>query len=247
MKKIAYPSLLTLLLLNIADICNLHAATFYVATNHTVASDANTGTSTEPLKTIAAGLNKLFAGDTLVVQEGIYRESITITRSGTENQPIVIMAEPLGSVTIRGSQLVTNWTKLESSNIYVHDNWPFYFGRWNATLKNGDLQAQFTNEMSNDTSTSFALNQIFVDTNLIMEVARLENMVEGSFYIDPSAQRIYLWLSDQADPNSKKIEVTNQPVLLKCISKKFIQVKGFNFEYCANPIQNAAVNRNNFV
>ena len=84
-----------------------------------------------------------------------------------------------------GSQLVTNWTKLESSNIYVHDNWPFYFGRWNATLKNGDLQAQFTNEMSNDTSTSFALNQIFVDTNLIMEVARLENMVEGSFYIDP--------------------------------------------------------------
>ena len=80
MKKIAYPSLLTLLLLNIADICNLHAATFYVATNHTIASDANTGTSTEPLKTIAAGVNKLFAGDTLVVQEGIYRESITITR-----------------------------------------------------------------------------------------------------------------------------------------------------------------------
>jgi hypothetical protein len=57
------------------------------------------------------------AGDTCWVHEGTYRESVTLSTSGSARQPITIRAIPGDTVTISGCDEITGWT-LDSGNIY---------------------------------------------------------------------------------------------------------------------------------
>lgn len=62
---------------------------------------AGTGTSTSPLGQIQAAVNAAQPGDTIRVQAGIYRESISTVRGGTSSLPITLRAEGArGSVTV---------------------------------------------------------------------------------------------------------------------------------------------------
>jgi len=56
--------------------------------------DANDGTVERPWKTMQHGVRQLKPGDTLYLRKGIYYESVYLTRSGTEESPIVIAAYP---------------------------------------------------------------------------------------------------------------------------------------------------------
>lgn len=68
------------------------ATTYYVQASG--GSDSNPGTETRPFKTIQYGVNKLSAGDTLLIRAGTYVEAIVIRRSGTQSAPITIAAYP---------------------------------------------------------------------------------------------------------------------------------------------------------
>jgi len=70
----------------------LSAATYYVDGPAEAAADTNDGSKDAPLKTIGAAVGKAAAGDTIVVQQGVYAELITITVSGTEEAPITLKA-----------------------------------------------------------------------------------------------------------------------------------------------------------
>ena len=66
------------------------AKTYYVSAEN--GNDKNAGNEKKPLKTIQAGVNKLSAGDTLLVRKGTYSEQIIINRSGDSRNPIIIQA-----------------------------------------------------------------------------------------------------------------------------------------------------------
>ena len=74
-------------------------STYYVS----VDGDAATATGAEdaPFATVAAGVEKLAAGDTLIIKEGTYAEALVLDgKLGTANTPIAIKAQ--GNVTIKG-------------------------------------------------------------------------------------------------------------------------------------------------
>ena len=56
-------------------------------------SDENDGSKENPWATITYGSGKLFPGDTLIVESGIYREAVVVTNSGTEGKYITIRGE----------------------------------------------------------------------------------------------------------------------------------------------------------
>jgi pectin methylesterase-like acyl-CoA thioesterase len=88
--------ILTLLVaLLLAPPAALHAADFHVATN---GSDTNPGTKDKPFKTIQASIDKLMPGDTLIILPGVYRESLSVMKSGTKEKPIRIEAQQKGTV-----------------------------------------------------------------------------------------------------------------------------------------------------
>ena len=72
--------------------------TYYVATN---GNNSNPGTEAKPFKTIQYGINKLTAGDTLIIKSGTYTEKIDISKSGSNNKLITIKNS--GNVTIDGN------------------------------------------------------------------------------------------------------------------------------------------------
>ncbi len=69
--------------------------TFYVDKNNPAASDANPGTESEPWLTIQHAANVLNPGDSVLIRDGIYHESVTTQNDGNEmDGHIVFMAYP---------------------------------------------------------------------------------------------------------------------------------------------------------
>lgn len=57
-------------------------------------ADTNDGSQANPWKTMQHGVQQLKPGMTLYLREGVYHEQVYLTRSGTEESPIVIAAYP---------------------------------------------------------------------------------------------------------------------------------------------------------
>ena len=69
------------------------ATSYYVDGGHPLADDENPGTISLPWATIQHGLSVAVAGDSILVRDGIYRESLETVRSGDPaNGPITLSA-----------------------------------------------------------------------------------------------------------------------------------------------------------
>ena len=66
------------------------------------AADGNPGTAEKPMRTIAAAVAKVQAGDTVTVKSGTYPETVKIAASGTAEKPITLRAAPGEKVVIGG-------------------------------------------------------------------------------------------------------------------------------------------------
>ncbi len=81
---------------------NLNANTYYVATS---GNDANTGSISNPWKTIQKAANTVIAGDSVFVKAGTYNERIIIQNSGTDSNNIVFSNYQNDVVIIDGNNI----------------------------------------------------------------------------------------------------------------------------------------------
>jgi hypothetical protein len=80
------------------------AATLHV---QPTGSDGSNCSSGNPCRTVAYGVSKAAAGDTVIVHAGVYRERIRVTQSGSADAPITINAD--GDVEVDGFIVDGNW------------------------------------------------------------------------------------------------------------------------------------------
>ena len=92
-------SLLLLLVFSVMAVGEADASTYYMATN---GSDSNGGTSAAPFGTFSKAMGVLTAGDTLLIKDGTYYQSLTVTVSGTAAAAITIKAVNDGAVIVDG-------------------------------------------------------------------------------------------------------------------------------------------------
>ena len=83
---------------------------FYVAKN---GCDTNPGTKEAPFLTVNRAATLAYAGDTITVGEGIYREWVNPANPGTAVAPIVYEAAPNEKVVLTGSEIVADWTQVD--------------------------------------------------------------------------------------------------------------------------------------
>jgi len=57
------------------------------------ASDTNPGTAAAPFATIQKAASVAQPGDVVKIRDGIYRKTVTPANSGTEEEPIIFMAD----------------------------------------------------------------------------------------------------------------------------------------------------------
>ncbi len=86
----------------------------YVAKN---GNDTNTGTIDSPYLTIAKAAAEAVAGNTVVIREGTYEETLLPANSGTAGNPIVFTSFPGEKVIITAMEALSGWTK-DTGNVY---------------------------------------------------------------------------------------------------------------------------------
>jgi len=120
--------------------------TYYVAQKSEVASDTNEGTAFAPFKTLKKAAEVAEAGDTVIVREGIYRETLKPKNDGLPNAPITFKAEG-DNVVISANDLLGNWVPYENGIYTTTMDWDLGVTRNQIFIDNQMLtEARYPNE-----------------------------------------------------------------------------------------------------
>jgi hypothetical protein len=93
------------------------AATYYI--NVVNGNDNNSGTSSQPWKTIAKGANNAIAGDTVIVCPGVYSERLVPANSGSSGAMITFKAETARTAILDGTGIANSCVSLPESRAYI--------------------------------------------------------------------------------------------------------------------------------
>lgn len=80
-------------------------------------NDNNIGSLQKPFKTISKAASVARAGDTCYIMEGVYREVLSPSYSGTQKSPIVFKNYKDDNVVVDATELINGWT-IYKDNIY---------------------------------------------------------------------------------------------------------------------------------
>jgi hypothetical protein len=176
--------------------------------------DGNTGTISSPLKKVQTAINKMTAGDVVILRNGIYRESVNSSKNN-----INILAYPGETPILKGSVLMTDWTKqgdywkknvaIQPQQVFVDGNNPLQQIGW-----------PWPDEVPLGGATKRYHNQVGEDLN---------DMAPGRFFWTGGV--LYIWLKDSSDPNNHEIEVSQLKEVLVLRQSKDSYIKGIQIEH----------------
>ncbi len=176
-------------------------------------SDSNPGTQALPFLTIGYAASQAVAnnyaglGTHVWIENGTYRESVTLSGSNSETSlPITFEAVNHGQVTVSGGVLYTGWS-VDSGNKNIYTN------AWNNTW--GVCATVTGCSTSTYPQPNIMLRQEMVAVNgtVMTEVLSLTQMVAGTFYVDLRNKTIYLWPPSGTNMASATVDVATEPSL----------------------------------
>jgi len=91
--------------------------------NAATGDDANTGDAADPFATISMAASVASYGDTIIVHDGIYRESIEFNTSGYDGSPITLRAADGETPILSGADEVTGWAQCTSADATGNPNY----------------------------------------------------------------------------------------------------------------------------
>jgi Right handed beta helix region len=202
-----------------------------------VANVATAGTTTAPLQTIQAAINvantrnQQKIGTTIVVNPGVYRESINIGPvSGGSAAPLAIQASTTGSTIVSGSDVLTGWQPVSGhSGTYWH-SWTYNFGV--CPIPSGWPTAIPT--------IARRTEMVFVNNGPLTQVLAESQLRPGTFYVDEAANQILITPPSGTSVSTSKIEAAVRPQIFTLAGRSNVTVKGMIFEHANSCINKAA-------
>ncbi|MBP3964294.1 LamG-like jellyroll fold domain-containing protein [Paenibacillus lignilyticus] len=149
-----------------ADTDQVGDKTYHVAKT---GSDSNPGTEAEPFLTIQKAADVLLPGETVIVHEGVYEESVRPKYNGTADHPITYKTVDGENVVISGANLITEPWQTASNPSAVQ------FNANDANLWKVDVSLPMGNYR----------NQIFVDGEAMLP-SRYPNVAKEDAYYRPN-------------------------------------------------------------
>jgi NedA-like, galactose-binding domain/Pel9A-like, right handed beta helix region len=152
--------------------------TYYVAKT---GNDSNPGSAAQPFLTIQKAASVMVAGDTTLIESGVYRETVTPAHNGTPGDPITFASDGGANVTVSGLDDVNSaWTNY-SGHIYK-TTYTMGLGAENQVLMAGgwsDL-ARWPNNTDVSTNPSTANSAFTFDGAPIGSGSNASQITEGS-------------------------------------------------------------------
>ncbi len=220
--------------LTVAAANDVGRQTYTVHQAHPAASDENPGTADKPWATINAALDHIDPGDTVQVRAGVYREQMILAgepwsfggslhrgfpSGGGYGRMITFEARAGDDVVIKGSDVVADWRRHEGA-VWFRENW----------LHNSQ--------------------QVFVDGKPLRQIGGtmvdlvsrgdrfrgrlgegLDDLGEGTFFVDLEAERLYVHLPGGSDPNGHLMEASVRPFFFCLWRVDFIRLSGFKMRH----------------
>jgi alpha-L-arabinofuranosidase len=209
-----------------------HGTEFIVATN---GSDSNPGTGRAPFRTIQHAADMAQPGDVITVHGGIYRERINPPRGGeSDAKRIVYQAAPGEKVVIKGSEIVTNWVKVQDDV-------------WKATLPNsffGNFNP-YTNlihgDWFNPKGREHHSGAVYLNGDWLAEAASLADVMKpvgahALWFGQADATNTTIWAQFKGvNPNQQLVEINARQTVFypKKTGINYITVRGFTMEDAA--------------
>ncbi len=215
---------------------NLETAFIYV--DAAKGSDSNPGTQAQPLKTItaaaaAANANNYHSiGSRVLINPGTYRETVTLL-GNQYNTPAPITFESTDKgVVISGSVQYSNWQPTSTNpSIYV-TNWN---NDWGPCAANADPTSPFEQPIV------LRREMIFVNGTLLTQVMSLAQMQPGTFSVNESSNKAYIWPAAGFNESTADVEVATLPEVLHIVGRSNLVFRGLSFIHAASCRDNNAV------
>ncbi|MBT9190555.1 right-handed parallel beta-helix repeat-containing protein [Zobellia russellii] len=208
----------------------LYAVEYHVSVK---GNDSNIGSLKQPFQTISAAAKIAMPGDTITVHKGTYREWINPLRGGSsDDNRIVYRAAQGEKVEIKGSEVISNWKKVEK-------------GIWKAVIPNTFFESYnpYKDSIAGDwfkpQGRVHHTGEVYINgTALYEEVAKEKmNIRKLSWYCEVDENETHIWANFGA-LNPKK-ELTEINVRKACFypdkpNRNYITVSGFTMRHAAS-------------
>ena len=207
--------------------------TLVVAQLHPAASDDNPGTGELPFKSISRAAREVRAGDRVLIDDGVYRESVVVEQSGTSESPIVFAAAAGASVVVTGADVVTEWRREPGDVNLFSAPWPHVFAGWSPSHAHPD---------DDEHKLIGRCEQVIADGYHLQQVGTLKEVSRGTFFVDLQAHRLYVWDRMNRDPVKWRHHVQASARQTVWESRgDHVHVRGLRFRFAANQAQHGAV------
>ena len=214
---------------------NLETATLYV--DGTTGKDTNPGTESKPLKTIGAASalaitnNHNSIGTKIIIEAGTYRESIALTASSKDTSlPITFEAATNGTVIVSGATVYTGWAEYSENKSIYTTGWTNNWGTC-PQLTSCPFQQEITMRQE----------LVAVNGTVLTQVLSFIQMQQGTFYVDESANLLYVWPATGTDMATATVEAGTSSSIFSINGKSQIVVRGLTFQYANTCHASAAV------
>jgi MYXO-CTERM domain-containing protein len=179
-----------------------------------VGDDGNPGTEAQPKKSITGAADVAGPGDTVVVFPGVYREQV-LPRGGSVNNPLVFRARGDG-VILDGAQEdiaagAATWTSAGN-------------GVWFTSFAGESRYAAFQSTRLYDYQ---ALADLLAGNGNI----GMANAIAGGFFVDTTAQRLYVKLPDGSSPQGVGVDVAVLPSAFLVDGVGDVVIEGFEIRH----------------
>lgn len=185
------------------------------------------------VRSISEAISRLQPGDTATVHGGVYREQVTVDRSGTQDKPITIRAATGEFVVVTGADRLSRWQRDEDNPGVFRTDWPHKFVSWN----------EHNTHPSDDYHRAIGrCEQVFVNGYQLHQVLEKRMLSLGTFFVDLEAKRLYVWDHSNRDLDSNRllVEASSRETIWTCKGRN-IRTRGLTFRYAANRAQHGAV------
>ncbi len=199
--------------------------------------DHNEGTLAKPFRTIQRAANLAQPGDVVLVHAGIYRERVNPPHGGqSDRKRIIYQAAPGERVEIRGSEVVTNWAKVQE-------------GVWKATLPNAlfggcnPYSDLIRGDWFDPKGRAHHTGAVYLNGEWLTEAAGLDEVLKPTatnalWFAEVGATNTTLWSQfEEANPNEQLVEINVRRTVFypDKTGINFITVRGFIMRQAATP------------
>jgi hypothetical protein len=232
--------------------------TIHVDINHSGASDSNSGSRQNPLKSLSAALEKAKEylkqgeGTKIIIHPGVYREGeikINGKHLGSEAKDAVLIIEGTkkGRVILSGSEEWQSDTWKRVGSYYQHD-WPYDFGNDDGGWGGWGKFAVIAHRSEMVFVNGQPLKQVLLEkytwsgkgNHQYIGFDDPQNVLEpGTFGVaelDENGNKIYIQPADGVDFANAKIEVATKRFLLQFLYMDNVVLRNLNFQHSAGEI-----------